>query len=360
MKKFRFPLIAILFSISQISTAQVTLDANGPGNTTNDINNVLAPGFDAVEEVCNHTAFGDHIDEVYDNTLGINVFRFFMHVSPDNNKCVTSDRQRNEIKTYDASPDNLKGIIGETVEYKWKFKLDAGFQASPDFTHIHQLKSVGAITAEEKQPLITLTPRYGASNDKLQLRYAESTSQTTIAQVDLTPFKGEWVQVVENVTYGEIGTGSYSIIITRLSDNMELLNYSNPNMRTWKTGASFMRPKWGIYRKNSQASFLRDEEVLFANFSIEEISTLSTNEVEKETTLGVINNPIKNTLQITQLSNKVNRIIIYGIDGRQITNKTVTNKDQESIDVSNLSNGTYVVSLEGDTGKQSKLFVVSK
>jgi len=55
-------------------------------------------------------------------------------------------------------------IIGETVEYKWKFKLDAGFQASPDFTHIHQLKSVGAITAEEKQPLITLTPRYGASN----------------------------------------------------------------------------------------------------------------------------------------------------------------------------------------------------
>jgi len=93
-------------------------------------------------------------------------------------------------------------------------------------------------------------------------------------------------------------------------------------MRTWKTGASFMRPKWGIYRKNSQA--------------------------------------FKNTLQITQLSNKVNRIIIYGIDGRQITNKTVTNKDQESIDVSNLSNGTYVVSLEGDTGKQSKLFVVSK
>jgi len=97
MKKFRFPLIAILFSISQISTAQVTLDANGPGNTTNDINNVLAPGFDAVEEVCNHTAFGDHIDEVYDNTLGINVFRFFMHVSPDNNKCVTNNRRNSRI-----------------------------------------------------------------------------------------------------------------------------------------------------------------------------------------------------------------------------------------------------------------------
>jgi len=134
------PTFLLLF-ITQLN-AQVLLDANGPGNTTNEINAVLAPGYDAVEEVCNHPAFGDHIDEIFDATLNENVFRFTMHVSPDNNKCVTSDRQRNEIKTYSQSPDNLKGIVGETVEYKWKFKLDAGFQSSPDFTHIHQLKSV--------------------------------------------------------------------------------------------------------------------------------------------------------------------------------------------------------------------------
>jgi len=79
--------LLIVFQV-QTTFSQVLLDANGPGNTTNDINNVLAPGYDAVEEVCNHTAFGDHIDEIYDNTLNTNVFRFTMHLSPDNNKCV--------------------------------------------------------------------------------------------------------------------------------------------------------------------------------------------------------------------------------------------------------------------------------
>ena len=54
-----------------------------------------------------------------------------------------NDRQRMEIKTYDKSPDNLVGVTGETVEYRWKFKLDSGFQPSASFTHLHQLKAVG-------------------------------------------------------------------------------------------------------------------------------------------------------------------------------------------------------------------------
>ena len=58
-------------------------------------------------------------------------------------RCINSDRQRNEIKTYDKSPDNLLGVEGEEVVYKWKFKLDADMQLSSSFTHVHQLKSVG-------------------------------------------------------------------------------------------------------------------------------------------------------------------------------------------------------------------------
>ncbi len=55
------------------------------------------------------------------------VFRFFIHAAIDNDRCINFDRQRNEIKTYEPSPANLKRIIGETVEYKWKFKLPTGF-----------------------------------------------------------------------------------------------------------------------------------------------------------------------------------------------------------------------------------------
>gem|GEM_PF-5039235 len=60
---------------------------------------------------------------------------------------VSTDRQRNEIKSYGPSPDNLLGIENERVVYKWKFKLPEGFQSSTSFTHIHQLKSVGGSLA---------------------------------------------------------------------------------------------------------------------------------------------------------------------------------------------------------------------
>ena len=113
----------LLFSLENFS--QVTLDANGPGNTYEEITAVLAPVYDPVEEPdCNHSSFGRHIDEIFDADLNTNVFRFFMHVTPDNDRCINTDRQRNEIKSYDKSPDNLLGVEGEEVVYKWKFKLD--------------------------------------------------------------------------------------------------------------------------------------------------------------------------------------------------------------------------------------------
>lgn len=102
------PIFCIFFT--GFIQAQVTLDADGPGNTYELINSVLAPGFDAVEVPdCNHTGFGRHIDEVFDADLNTDVFRFFIHVNEDDDRCINFDRQRNEIKTYDKSPDNLLG-----------------------------------------------------------------------------------------------------------------------------------------------------------------------------------------------------------------------------------------------------------
>ena len=116
----------LLLIISAINThAQTILEANGPGNTYELINSVFAPnGGDVVESAeCAHPQFGRHIAEVWDDDLKKNVFEFYIHVTPDNDRCINFDRQRVEIKTYDASPDYLKGIIGETVVYKWRFKI---------------------------------------------------------------------------------------------------------------------------------------------------------------------------------------------------------------------------------------------
>lgn len=253
--------------IQNVITPAVVLKADGPGNTYNLITSVLAPGHNPIEVPdCNHMAFGDHIDEVFDNELNTNVFQFYIHTTPDNDRCINFDRQRNEIKSYNQSPDNLLGVQGETVVYKWKFKLPSGFQSSPNFTHLHQLKSVGGDL--DAMPMYTLTTRKGTP-DKLQLRYAETDTQITIDETSLAPFIDAWVEVTETITYGTSGT--YEIQIKKISDNSILLSYSNSNIINWRVNADFVRPKWGIYRSLINDQDLRDETVLFDDFSVQEL-----------------------------------------------------------------------------------------
>jgi len=243
------------------------LVADGPGDTYELINSVL--GGDAAEDPdCAHPSFGRHIREEFDSALNKNVFVFTLHVSPDNDRCNGStDRQRNEIKTYGPSPDSLKGGLNETVTYRWKFRLDAGFQPSLSFTHIHQIK---AGDGNDGAPIITITPRAG-NPEKLEIIHTGNTSSTSLGKVktvDLAPFKGTWVEVTEKLTYKT--SGSYEIMIKRTSDGTTLLAYSNNNIDLWRDGTTFCRPKWGIYRSLNNISYLRDEEVKFADFCIAE------------------------------------------------------------------------------------------
>ncbi|MFD2587530.1 hypothetical protein ACFSQJ_11350 [Croceitalea marina] len=248
-------------------TNAVELNADGPGDTYALITSVLAPGHDPIEVPdCNHQGFGEHISEVFDNELNTNVFQFDIHVTPDNDRCINFDRQRNEIKSYDKSPDNLLGVENERVVYKWKFKLPSGFQSSPNFTHLHQLKSVGGPLAS--MPMYTLTTRKG-SPDRLELRYAETDRQVTLSQTDLAPLVNEWLEVTETITYGISGT--YDLQIKRISDDAILFEYSNSSIVNWRQDAEFVRPKWGIYRSLLNAQDLRDESIFYANFSVEEL-----------------------------------------------------------------------------------------
>ena len=159
---------AILVFISiNISYSQVILNANGPGNTYERITSVFAPGngVSAVEapDLFHPWSSGRHIAEVFDSELNKYVFEFYSHALLDNEPVdpTLTDRQRVEIKTYSASPDNLKGTLGENIIYKWKFKIPIGFQPSSNFTHLHQIK---AVDGDDSSPLFTLTPRLGTPN----------------------------------------------------------------------------------------------------------------------------------------------------------------------------------------------------
>lgn len=280
-KTIRFLFFVLFFNSIHInkSFTQAILNANGPGNTYELINSVLAPNNIAIEtpdECSSHPSFGRHVAEVWDATLNQYVFEFYIHVptttpvvatTADNDRCVYFDRQRVEIKTYEASPDSLKGTSGEMVHYKWKFKLPQGFQPSPNFTHIHQVKAVGG---DDGDPLFTLTPRYSSSGNTLQLIYVKDSTSgtTTYTTAPLSNFLGVWVEVTERILIGTNGT--YSVHITRVSDGTTLLTYSNNNIQTIRSTNAFIRPKWGIYRSLNSATYLRDDSLRLNSISIYE------------------------------------------------------------------------------------------
>jgi len=287
--------------------SQTVLNANGPGNTYEDINAVLAPGYNAVETPdCAHPDFGRHINEVFDAELNTNVFQFIAHVTPDNDRCKKYDRQRVEIKTYASSPDNLKAEEGETVHYKWMFKLPRNFKVSSSFTHIHQIKAVGGPYASI--PMITLTLRTG-NPDRLELRHTSTDSQATIKTVDLNLLRGHWVSVSEIIHFSN--KGSYDITINHLSNNTSVFSYSNDIIDTWQDGATFSRPKWGIYRSLKHSNDIKDEIIRYANFSIEEFGPLSLSELQK----------------------RVDNTILVAASSKQIINfKTAKPKDYDAIE----------------------------
>lgn len=351
MKKYLIVFLVLSCSNSLLN-AQTTLQADGPGNTYELINSVLAPNYNVVEAPdCNHSSFGRHIDEVFDAELNKYVFRFFIHTSPDNDRCINFDRQRNEIKTYDKSPDDLLAFRHDVVEYKWQFKLDSAFQPSSSFTHIHQLKAVGG--TEASMPLITLTPRKSSPN-KLQLRYASSTSQSTIYETALAPFLGVWIDAKETVLFDEVGLGQYELLLTKVAGGDTLFHYTNNSIRTWKTNATFLRPKWGIYRSLNDSTSLRDEEVLFADFSIHKITnTVSISNQFSDDDILIFPNPATNQLMFSDdIIAQFDAVHIYSTNGQLLLSQRL---QSNTLSIAHLKSGLYFVEFShSNSGKKSK------
>ena len=240
----------------------VILKSDGVSDPYTQIENAFVPVPETPD--CSHESFGPHITQAMDPELRHSVFIFHLHVKPDNDRCIKFDRQRTEIKMMgdQRTPDYLKGLNGDKVSFRWKFKLPKGFQASFSFTHLHQLK---AYDGDKDMPLVTLTARKGEP-DTFQIIQIDSEGNKVLLSSNtlLEGFVGEWVEAYERVTYGH--NGSYELLIKRVSDQKILLNYLNPHLDLWRKGASVVRPKWGIYRSLEHPEQLRDEDVSFDEF----------------------------------------------------------------------------------------------
>jgi hypothetical protein len=237
---------------------------------------------------CKHTDFGPHITQVFDEQLNRHVFAFHSHIRQDDDRCINTDRQRVEIKTYDRSPQELLGYNGDFVTYSWNFKLDAGFLPPYSFCHIHQLKAVGG---DESMPIITVSLRKSTPNVLQLLQYDSKGSLLFLKEEPLTKFTGRWVHAESEVVYGH--HGAYNMTFTDYATKEVLLHYSSNDIDFWRndttTVSSFVRPKWGVYRSVQEAVLSRNETVLFDDFCIgkgEVDRCFERSEFVEDTTVG--------------------------------------------------------------------------
>ncbi|MDB5084802.1 MAG: hypothetical protein JWN30_1688, partial [Bacilli bacterium] len=179
-----------------------------------------------------------HITETTDPTVG-NVFLFTLHYPADGDPTNLSatDRQRNEIKVYDGSNDNLKGYQGTTFTYRWMFKPDRSMIISNRFTHLFQIKSNGGSEA----PLITFT----GENGNFILIYTDPAGHRhDLKTLSWNSVQDTWMQATVTATYSH--HGALSVTLNKL-DGSKLISYSSSDIDLWLND-QFCRPKWGIYR----------------------------------------------------------------------------------------------------------------
>ncbi|MCC8174106.1 MAG: polysaccharide lyase [Odoribacter sp.] len=231
---------------------------------------------------------GIHIECEYDSDLKKHVFRFDIHITPflDRDRCKTSlDRQRNEMKSRSENSTwaKVQGNYDEWQRLEWKFKLSADFKPSAQFCHIHQLKAHdGKFNAS---PLITITPRSNAdgSNQRMQIIHrAENGGKTQGILVDDIPlslFLDEWIEVQAEMHYSH--EGYYRCKMIRVRDGKILVDYSNDNIDLWRSGSTFIRSKFGLYRSlggdvplgKLPKNGIKNESIWLADFKVFEKNT---------------------------------------------------------------------------------------
>lgn len=352
MKKLTIIVLQLMF-LSGNLFAQVFLAAEEKSDT---YTRIISKGWGTETPDCLHKE--THITQDWNDELNKYVFTFILHKEIDGDRCERIDRQRNEIKTYGPSPENMKAGHGETHYYRWKFKLDKNFKPSPNFCHIHQLKAGDGPDAGS--PIITITPRR-STPDRLELIYTPSSGTSgggKIKQTDLAPFKGVWIEAIERVVYSD--PGEYSLVLKRVSDDKILFEYESDKLDLWREGSTFIRPKLGIYRSLNSSEYLRDEQVLFADISLVEGTTF----VEPEAPSNVnqtVNDNGKPFLEWTMnIANEDQfRIDVSSDQGNTWTYLTCAPADTKSLVIENtlIENEIYRIRAENTIGNSE--FVIA-
>ena len=217
----------------------------------------------------NHRDF-EHIKLVKDSELG-SAFAFYIHRDEDGDRDKKwpkgKERQRNEIKGYQSSPETLKAKISETHYIKWYLKIEKTFKITKAFCHFFQLKAVGSQNVED--PILTLSGVIEREKPQLQLQWWSGDQSGRIFLADWEDCKDKWLICESVCNYAKHGSFKFSI---RSADGV--LNIEKvQKLETWRNGFSFVRPKWGIYRSiaDVKQNMNSEDQILLNNILVKKI-----------------------------------------------------------------------------------------
>lgn len=342
------------YAYEVLSDVQLISDGDGGTDTYPLIESVFGAGSIEAPDLysVNHPEV-KHIVENTDSVMG-NHFVFKIHKNEDWDRDTgKTDRQRNEIKTYAPSANTLKGFKGETMRFHWYFKLQEGFSISKNFSHFFQMK---AVDGDDSQPIVTISGSINSNNPEFEIIYNKgdgaSDQQLTHTNWNLAN-TGNWMEMEAIATFDD--NGYLKIIVSDLTGKV-LMQVERENIDMWRTGSTFARPKWGIYRSLSSKSYLSNEEETagFASFSVQKIAFAEQTKVEDKAdpkpALQVIQNNSNENITIKMHNAYSGKIKIIDAFGRLVLSQNVENSTICNIQVSQLAAGVFLIGAE-NTGK---------
>lgn len=264
-----FVLISFLLEVTQTYGQVICSAVDSMGSAYPVFRNA---GLDYEDPDCEHTDFGPHVTQAYDETIDRNVFVFHSHIIEDSDRCQVQDRVRMELKGGPGTDVELQHQENDKSFYRWKFKIAEDFVGAASFNHIFQNKAKGG--NDDGFPVLALTLR----SDRLELRHDGGDTgqdQGVLTQVALDKIRGQWVEAYLMQVNGEAGSLDFSL--RSIKTGLVLMQHKQDNVDLWRIGAEYNRPKWGMYRLKNAA--LQDEQISFADFCISEVdSTLCPGE----------------------------------------------------------------------------------
>ncbi|MDO5759753.1 MAG: T9SS type A sorting domain-containing protein [Bacteroidota bacterium] len=150
--------------------------------------------------------------------------------------------------------------------------------------------------------------------------------------------------------FGYIETFAQNVLVVEKTDQTE---------ETFDLGSNGSVSFIVASEQNPACINIVDNEGVFLYISIDDIqkiyfkNTLSLNDLSIENEIFVYPNPAKDYLKIFDNSPSKKQISLYSLDGKLILQSSVVNN--ESVDISFLEKGIYLLKCNGQTFKFSKL-----